>query len=110
MLSDPLCSAGELKRRARSRRPRPQRVDGHAAEESPGRGIGKQYGYWSADGIHFKIRLEDDRRYILVLMGATKDQKELIAVADGYSESLVSSRRRPCFQSGRNIDSTPRNA
>ncbi len=52
---------------------------------------GKQYVYVWADGIHVKVRLEDDankKQCILVLMGATADgQKELIAVQDGYRES-----------------------
>jgi len=49
---------------------------------------GKQYVYVWADGIHFNIRLEEDRQCILVLMGATADgRKELIAVQDGYRES-----------------------
>jgi putative transposase len=49
---------------------------------------GKRYVYVWADGVHFNIRLEDDRQCILVLMGATADgQKELIALADGYRES-----------------------
>jgi putative transposase len=49
---------------------------------------GKHYVYVWADGVHFNIRLEEDRQCILVLMGATADgQKELIAVADGYRES-----------------------
>lgn len=32
---------------------------------------GQQYVYFWADGIHFNIRLEEDRQCILVLMGAT---------------------------------------
>ncbi|HEY0398380.1 MAG TPA: transposase, partial [Acidimicrobiia bacterium] len=49
---------------------------------------GKHYAYVWADGVHFNIRLEQDRQCILVLMGATADgKKELIAVADGYRES-----------------------
>jgi len=49
---------------------------------------GKQYVYLWADGVHFNIRLEEDRQCILVLMGATADgRKELIAVVDGYRES-----------------------
>lgn len=49
---------------------------------------GKNYVYVWADGIHFNIRLEDDRQCILVLMGATADgKKELIAIADGFRES-----------------------
>jgi putative transposase len=50
--------------------------------------VGKQYVYLWVDGVHFNIRLEEDRQCILVLMGATSDgRKELIAVADGYRES-----------------------
>ena len=49
---------------------------------------GKQYVYAWADGVHFNIRLEEDRQCILVLMGATSDgKKELIAVVDGFRES-----------------------
>jgi Transposase, Mutator family len=49
---------------------------------------GKQYAYLWADGVHFNIRLEEDRQCILVLMGATADgKKELIAIQDGYRES-----------------------
>ena len=51
----------------------------------------KQYVYVWADGVHFNIRLEEDRQCILVLMGATADgKKELIAIADGYRESAQS--------------------
>jgi transposase-like protein len=50
--------------------------------------VGKQYVYVWADGVHFNVRLEDDRTCILVLMGATAEgTKELIAVVDGYRES-----------------------
>jgi putative transposase len=52
---------------------------------------GKQYAYLWADGIHVKVRLEDDankKQCLLVLMGATPEgHKELIAVLDGYRES-----------------------
>jgi putative transposase len=52
---------------------------------------GKQYVYVWADGVHFNIRLEEDRQCILVLMGATTDgKKELIAISDGYRESAQS--------------------
>jgi transposase-like protein len=51
----------------------------------------RHYVYLWADGIHAKVRLEDDankKQCLLVLMGATADgQKELIAVLDGYRES-----------------------
>jgi transposase-like protein len=49
---------------------------------------GKHFVYVWADGVHFNIRLEEDRQCILVLMGATADgHKELIALADGFRES-----------------------
>jgi len=48
----------------------------------------EEYVYMWADGIHFNVRLEEDRQCILVLMGATADgRKELIAVQDGHRES-----------------------
>lgn len=48
----------------------------------------KEYVYVWADGVHFNIRLEEDRQCILVLMGATVDgRKELIAISDGLRES-----------------------
>ena len=48
----------------------------------------KEYVYIWADGIHFNIRLEEERQCILVLMGATADgKKELIGITDGYRES-----------------------
>ena len=52
---------------------------------------GKRYVYFWVDGVHFNIRLEEDRQCILVLMGATHDgKKELVAIADGYRESAQS--------------------
>jgi len=68
---------------------------------------GKHYVYIWADGIHFNIRLEEDRQCILVLMGATADgQKELIAVVDGHRESEQSwfAQLLDCKQRGLTID------
>ena len=43
------------------------------------------------DGVHFNIRLDDDRLCTLVMIGARPDgQKELLAVEDGYRESAES--------------------
>jgi transposase-like protein len=51
----------------------------------------RDYVYLWVDGVHFNIRLEEDRQCILVVMGATADgRKELIAIADGYRESVQS--------------------
>ena len=53
----------------------------------------KRYVYLWVDGIHFNIRLEEDRQCILVVMGATPEgKKELIAVQDGLRESEQSWR------------------
>jgi len=68
---------------------------------------GKRYVYIWADGVHFNIRLEEDRQCLLVLMGATPEgKKELIAVADGFRESEQSWRHLllDCKQRGLAID------
>lgn len=45
----------------------------------------------SADGVHAKVRLEDDaneKQRVLVIIGAAADgQEELIAVLGGYRKS-----------------------
>ena len=47
--------------------------------------------YVWVDGIHFNIRLEDDRLCTLVMIGVKADgTKELVAVEDGYRESTES--------------------
>ncbi len=44
----------------------------------------KRYVYLFADGVHFRIRLEEDRLCALVLIGVREDgTKELVAVEDG---------------------------
>ena len=51
----------------------------------------RDYVYVWVDGIHFNIRLEDDRLCTLVMIGARPDgTKELIALEDGYRESTES--------------------
>jgi transposase-like protein len=52
---------------------------------------GRDYVYVWADGVHFNVRLDDDRVAVLVLMGARLDgTKEIIAIDDGYRESKES--------------------
>ena len=52
------------------------------------------YVYVWVDGIHFNIRLEDDRLCTLVMIGVRPDgTKELVALEDGYRESTDSWRR-----------------
>jgi putative transposase len=49
------------------------------------------YVYVWVDGIHFRVRLEQDRLCTLVMIGVRADgTKELIAVEDGYRESTDS--------------------
>ena len=69
----------------------------------------KQYVYVWADGVHFNIRLEEDRQCILVLMGATADgKKELIAIADGFRESAQSWRELLLDVKARGLDVDPK--
>jgi len=52
---------------------------------------GKRFAYLFADGVHFRVRLEEDRLCTLVLIGVREDgSKELVAVEDGYRESAES--------------------
>lgn len=49
------------------------------------------YVYVWADGVHFNVRLDDDRLAALVLVGARPNgDKELITIEDGYRESTES--------------------
>jgi len=49
------------------------------------------YVYWWVDGIHFRIRLEEDRLCCLVIIGVRPDgTKQLVALTDGYRESSES--------------------
>ncbi len=52
---------------------------------------GCDFVYVWVDGIHFNIRLEDDRLCTLVMLGVRADgTKELMALEDGYRESAES--------------------
>jgi putative transposase len=47
--------------------------------------------YIWADGVHFNVRLEEDRLCCLVVVGVRADgTKELVAITDGYRESTES--------------------
>jgi hypothetical protein len=49
------------------------------------------YVYVWVDGVHFRVRLEEDRLCTLVMIGVRADgTKDLIAVEDGYRESTDS--------------------
>lgn len=51
----------------------------------------RDYVYIWVDGVHFNVRLEEDRLCTLVMIGARPDgTKELIAVEDGFRESTES--------------------
>ncbi len=69
----------------------------------------KEYVYLWADGIHFNIRLEEDRQCILVVMGATRDgRKELVGVIDGFRESEQSWREILVDLKARGLKAAPR--
>ena len=49
---------------------------------------GTDYVYLWVDGIHLKVRLEQDKVCLLVMIGVRADgRKELVALADGFRES-----------------------
>lgn len=49
------------------------------------------YVYLWVDGIHLKVRLEQDKVCLLVILGVRADgRKELVALADGFRESAQS--------------------
>jgi transposase-like protein len=51
----------------------------------------RDYAYIWVDGVHFNVRLEEERLCCLVIVGVRLDgKKELIAIADGYRESTDS--------------------
>jgi len=48
---------------------------------------GTSYVYWWVDGVHFNVRLGEDRLCCLVVVGVRPDgSKELVALSDGYRE------------------------
>ncbi|MBA3844877.1 MAG: IS256 family transposase [Actinobacteria bacterium] len=52
---------------------------------------GTDYVYCWVDGIHLKVRLEQDKVCLLVMIGVRTDgTKELVALADGFRESSES--------------------
>jgi putative transposase len=52
---------------------------------------GVDYVYCWADGVHFNVRLEEERLCCLVIVGVRADgTKELVAIADGHRESTGS--------------------
>jgi putative transposase len=51
----------------------------------------RDYVYVWADGVHFNVRLEEERLCCLVIVGVRPDgRKELVAITDGYRESTDS--------------------
>jgi transposase-like protein len=51
----------------------------------------RDYVYVWADGVHFNVRLDEDRLCCLVMVGVRVDgTKELVAIADGHRESTES--------------------
>ena len=69
----------------------------------------KRYVYFWVDGIHFNIRLEEDRQCILVVMGATPEgKKELVAIQDGYRESEQSWKELLLDVKARGLEGDPK--
>ena len=52
---------------------------------------GTDYVYLWVDGIHLKVRLDQEKLCLLVMLGVRADgRKELVAISDGYRESAES--------------------
>ena len=52
---------------------------------------GSDYVYLWVDGIHLKVRLDQEKLCLLVMLGVRADgRKELVAISDGYRESAES--------------------
>jgi transposase-like protein len=52
---------------------------------------GTDYVYLWVDGIHLKVRLDQEKLCLLVMLGVRADgRKELVAITDGYRESCES--------------------
>jgi len=69
----------------------------------------RQYVYFWVDGIHFNVRLEEDRQCILIVMGATPEgRKELVAVQDGLRESEQSWRELLLDLKARGLNKPPK--
>jgi len=52
---------------------------------------GTDYVYLWVDGIHLKVRLDQEKLCLLVMLGVRADgRKELVAITDGYRESTES--------------------
>jgi transposase-like protein len=69
----------------------------------------KRYAYIWVDGIHFNVRLEDDRCCLLVIIGADEEgNKELIAVEAGYRESSLSWKEMLLSLKARGLQESPK--
>jgi transposase-like protein len=69
----------------------------------------RRYVYFWVDGIHFNVRLEEDRQCILVVIGATAEgKKELVAVQDGLRESEQSWRELLLDLKARGLTDAPK--
>src|SRR5690606_3516364 len=72
---------------------------------------GTDYVYLWVDGIHLKVRLDQEKLCLLVMLGVRADgRKELVAISDGYRESTESwaDLLRDCKRRGMTLpESTP---
>lgn len=70
---------------------------------------GQEYAYIWADGVHFNVRLEENRTCILVVVGANyRGEKELLAVRDGFRESEQSWKEVLLDLQGRGLEIDPK--
>ena len=64
-----------------------------------------EYAYLWADGVHFNVRMEDERSCILVVIGGNyRGEKELLGVRDGFRESEQSWKELLLELKGRGLE------
>lgn len=69
----------------------------------------RNYVYLWADGIYFRIRGEDEKQCMLVLVGAREDgRKEMVAIESGYREDELSWKRMLLDLKARGLTISPR--
>ena len=69
----------------------------------------RRYVYFWADGVYFSPRMDEDRQYMLVIIGADEwGNKDVLGLIDGFRESTQSWRERLLDLKRRGLDAPPK--
>lgn len=70
---------------------------------------GRRFVYFWVDGIYCKVRGDNEKQCLLVIIGATEDgRKELVAIESGYREDEISWKRLLLDLKGRGLAIAPK--